>query len=305
MPGQIYIAGYLRLRRSRRLGPMRTELTEWLYTKGYGAPIRSEPVGGGCINEASRLYFADGATLFLKSNRAAPIDMFRTEAQGLLALANSVSLRVPDVIYASDDFLLLEDLGNARARSDYWEGLGAGLASLHAKPQSRFGFECDNYCGSTLQVNTPVEDGLEFFAEFRIRRLAQKAQQQSLLDTNELTALLAIADNLQKWIPAMPAVLIHGDLWSGNVHCDGLGTPALIDPACYWGWAEAELAMTILFGGFAEGFYAAYAEHAAVAPDWRDRAPLYNLYHLLNHLLLFGESYRAQIQQVSKRFLPR
>lgn len=283
---------------------MHNELTEWLHSSGYGIPVRSEPVAGGCINQATRLYFADGATLFLKTNNSADDNMFRAEAIGLSVLADSRTLRVPNVIQATSNFLLLEDLGEALPLPHYWEELGKGLAALHAKSQPGFGFVCDNYCGSTLQVNSRSAEGFEFFAEFRIRRLARLAYQQGLVDHKELTALLAIADNLPRWIPDMAPVLIHGDLWSGNVHCDARGLPALIDPACNWGWAEAELAMTLLFGGFKDAFYTAYTEHSRLEPGWHERAPIYNLYHLLNHLLLFGASYRPQIQQVCKRFSP-
>jgi fructosamine-3-kinase len=123
-----------------------------------------------------------------------------------------------------------------------------------------------------------------------------------LLERADLNRLENIASRLSNWIPQQPPVLLHGDLWSGNVHCDAQGSPALIDPACYWGWAEAELAMTSLFGGFEPDFYTSYAECSGMDSDWPERAPLYNLYHLLNHLLLFGGSYLGSIRQICRRF---
>jgi len=111
-----------------------------------------------------------------------------------------------------------------------------------------------------------------------------------------------IASNLTNWIPIQSPVLIHGDLWSGNVHCDRDGNPCLVDPATYWGWAEADLAMTELFGNFNREFYESYESVSDIEKDWRERSPLYNLYHLLNHLILFGPSYLGNIRSVIKRF---
>jgi fructosamine-3-kinase len=180
--------------------------------------------------------------------------------------------------------------------------LGRGLAALHRQEQPEFGFGADNYCGSTPQANPLMQDGWEFFARHRLLALAKPAQQRRLLNSAELRQVEDVAGRLADWIPAQPAVLLHGDLWSGNIHCDSRGLPALIDPACYWGWAEADLAMTTLFGGFDPRFYATYLECSGMQADWRERAPLYNLYHLLNHLLLFGGVYLDQVKQVLNRY---
>ena len=173
---------------------------------------------------------------------------------------------------------------------------------MHRHVQEKFGFSMDNFCGSRLQVNTTTEDGFEFFANHRILNLASSAFHRNLINRDDLSNLEYIAANLSRWIPEQPAVPLHGDLWSGNIHCDEQGQPALIDPATYWGWPEAELAMTTLFGGFSSVFYDSYGENSEMAADWLERAPLYNLYHLLNHLLLFGSSYLAQIRSISQRF---
>jgi fructosamine-3-kinase len=113
-----------------------------------------------------------------------------------------------------------------------------------------------------------------------------------------------LAARLADLIPEQPASIIHGDLWSGNVMTNSKGDPAIIDPAAYFGWAEADLAMTSLFGGFPPVFYQAYQEFRPLQPGWRERFPLYNLYHLLNHLNLFGASYREPVMGILENYSP-
>jgi fructosamine-3-kinase len=107
---------------------------------------------------------------------------------------------------------------------------------------------------------------------------------------------------LKDLIPVEPASLLHGDLWSGNAITNSQGGPAIIDPAAHYGWAEAELAMTTLFGAFPNAFYQAYEEVRPLEPGYYARFPLYNLYHLLNHLNIFGRGYLGQVQAILRRF---
>ncbi len=263
------------------------------------------PLAGGSINQTSALQLSSGRSLVVKQHARPPANMFKAEAAGLSALAEETSLRIPQVIHADENFLLLEDLGRGTPSGEFWRHLAIGLAELHSKQKPEFGFIMDNFCGSTAQINTRVEDGFRFFSEYRILHIASQCFDKHLLSMSRQKQLEYIGARLSDWIPEQPAVLIHGDLWSGNVHCDGDGNPALIDPAAYWGWAEAELAMTLLFGEFHRDFYDCYEEHGNVDSHWRERADLYNLYHLLNHLLLFGESYLREIENILKRFAPR
>jgi len=279
-----------------------TTMQNWLINNNLGEIEAISSIPGGCINETARISLASGRTVFIKLHQNPPPNFFVAEAAGLDALRCACSLKVPQVIHADREFLLLEDLGNTAAAAGFWSILGEGLAELHQKKMPAFGFEIDNYCGRTPQPNPQTIDGYEFFACHRLVVLARTAVKMSYLSSAEMKAIETIGSNLSQWIPAQPAVLIHGDLWSGNVHTDKQGQPALIDPACYWGWAEAELAMTTLFGGFDRAFYTAYETASGTAADWRERAPLYNLYHLLNHLVLFGESYHSQVGTVIKRF---
>lgn len=287
---------------------MPTDYRQCLSALGYEDLDKQEPLDGGCINQTSRVFVSNTVSdkdhcLILKQNPAAPEDMFAAEAEGLTALAGTNTLRIPEVIHVDKNFVLLEDLGQGIALADFWQRLGVGLAELHKSNSPVFGFTNDNYCGSTYQINTQMKTGHEFYAAYRIRHLVNLAQQRGLLNNRDSDALNYIADKLDRWIPEKPAVLIHGDLWRGNVHCTAEGLPALIDPAAYWGWAEAELAMTLLFGGFEKAFYDSYEEASEIDNSWRERAPLYNLYHLLNHLVLFGSSYLEQIRSIYKRFV--
>lgn len=229
--------------------------------------------------------------------------MFTREAEGLHALrAAGGAPRYPEPLAWGEKYLLLEDLKPIEPAPSYWQDLGRQLAAQHAHTSSKFGFSSDNYIGSTPQINTWSEDGYIFFAEHRLGYQARLAQDAGLLSAAEAAGIESIAARLPQLVPPQPASLLHGDLWGGNAISDERGQPALIDPAAYYGWAEAELGMTALFGGFAAEFYAAYEEIRPLEPGWSERLDLYNLYHLLNHLNLFGRSYHGQVIDVIRKY---
>jgi len=230
---------------------------------------------------------------------------FPAEALGLTRMAVDLGPRIPKVYVVTPSLLMMERLSlqplNAKAQAQ----LGEGLARLHlARTDSRYGFDQDHFIGATPQQNLPrVNSGPGAWAEFwwthRLNPLLEK------LNDPELTRPgLRLSDRLSELLPDLsePPSLLHGDLWSGNAAMDEQGCPVLVDPAPYYGAREAEFGMTRLFGGFTGEFYQAY-EHFAPLPDgWRDRVPLYTLYHLLNHTLLFGQSYRPESLSILRRF---
>jgi fructosamine-3-kinase len=269
---------------------------------GYGRVQRAVPVGGGCINNGLRLD-TEAGPLFLKLNPDCRADMFAREAEGLAALAGVPgSVRVPAILLTGRAFLLQEFVSPAPRAADYWEQAGRCLATLHGRTAPRFGFEHDNYIGLTPQPNPWTESGFEFFAGQRLGYQARLAERSGLLGPADLKALAALAARLERLVPAQPASLLHGDLWSGNLHVGPAGEPVLIDPAVHYGWAEADLAMLTLFGSPPESFFGAYCSVRPLAPGWRDRLGLYNLYHLLNHLNLFGGSYAGSVRTVLGRY---
>lgn len=278
------------------------QVQAWLEANGCGALLSSRSLGGGCINNAACLLTKNGGSFFLKTNARAPADMFAREAEGLRALRVAGGPRLPEPYLFGDDFLLLEDLQPAPRRPGYWQDFGRELAALHAHTLMRYGFEHDNYIGSTPQPNPWTEDGFVFFAQSRLSFQAQLAGRRGGLSQREVAQVERLAQRLPELLPAQPASLVHGDLWGGNAITDAAGNPALIDPAAHYGWAEAELAMTTLFGAFPQVFYQSYVDARPLQPGYWERFPIYNLYHLLNHLNLFGAGYRAEVLAIVRRF---
>jgi fructosamine-3-kinase len=259
------------------------------------APAQRRPLGGGCINSAATV--GDGErTFFVKWNDASRLDMFEAEADGLAALAQTGAIAVPRPICWGEcggtSFLVLERL--ALGGPTDWAQAGRRLAELHRAGAPSFGWRRDNYIGSSPQPNGSEDDWVAFFRDRRLGFQLALAQAQGHgrtlggLGERLLADLGALIDH-----DPVPS-LLHGDLWSGNLGGLADGTPAIYDPAVYYGDREADLAMTELFGGFGQPFYAAYREAWPLDPGYPVRRGLYNLYHVLNHLNLFGGSYLAQ-----------
>jgi fructosamine-3-kinase len=250
-----------------------------------------------------RLHLPDGLGVFAKVRRDMPADFFAAEARGLTALATASPLRVPRIIAIWNHGIALEDLGSGHARAHDWECAGQGLATMHRSAGERFGFDAPGWCGDSEQENVWDGDGLRFFAERRLLPQGQRARDCGRLDANDSKRLEALCTHLHELLLAHAPVLIHGDLWLGNLHACADGELALIDGgAVHYGWAESDLAMLTLFGEPPAAFFSAYQAQAGIDADWRQRAPLLNLYHLLNHLNLFGESYRGAVRSVLARY---
>jgi fructosamine-3-kinase len=197
-------------------------------------------------------------------------------------------VRVPAVLEVGNAFIRLEHL--ELQRSGDWEAMGRMLAKLHHVRGPRFGWHRDNWIGLSPQQNTWCDDWTEFFRERRLRPQAERAGVPVNLE--------GIAKLLGGHQP-QPS-LLHGDLWSGNAGFTAEG-PVIFDPAVYYGDREADLAMTELFGGFPRDFYDAYRKAWPLDEGYERRKHLYNLYHLLNHLNLFGDSYRGRVEATLRR----
>ena len=299
-------------------------------TKLFGnsiAILRTDRLSGGDINKAYGVTLNTGDHIFMKANEKDNAAFFTAEAAGLLAIASTNTIKTPKILctgtddgeYVGYSFLLLEYINSASRRKDYWETFAQELAAMHSadtaklfpsgasstiatnpatEPVSaRFGFHQDNFIGATAQKNTPTDSWCDFFRDCRLAPQFRAAD--SYFTAENRAKITKLLDNLDQFLvePERPS-LLHGDLWGGNVMCGADGKAMLIDPACYVGHREADLAMTELFGGFPPKFYDAYREAAPLQPGYKDRRDLYNLYQLLNHLNLFGSAYLEPVLSI-------
>lgn len=258
-------------------------------------------VGGGDISAAWRID-TDEAAVFVKTGPGNSLDMFEAEAEGLRELLAAKAVRVPEVlgcgVTTDGAYLAIEWIEFDRPTSDTEHLFGQQLAAMHRNCKERFGWHRDNTIGKTPQHNQWSGDWVEFF---RHRRLGFQLQLASRGGFNgELQSAGAkLSENFallfRDYQPA--ASLLHGDLWGGNWAVTN-GQPVIFDPAVYYGDRESDIAMTKLFGGFGPEFYAAYQESWPMEPGYENRLKLYQLYHILNHLNLFGSAYLGRAMQL-------
>lgn len=263
---------------------------------------QTRPVSGGCINSAYILQ-SDSTRYFIKLNQSQLHPMFKAEFAGLEELANSSTVKVPHPIVtgvlADNAFLVLEMISLARGNSQTDKLLGRQLAALHKKKQAYFGWQQNNTIGSTEQLNHSSDNWITFWRKnrlgFQLSLAEKKGYAGKLIKSGE-----KLSESLECFFSSHTphASLLHGDLWSGNAGVTDQYNPIIFDPACYYGDRETDIAMTELFGGFGSNFYAAYNESYPLHSDYRIRKTLYNLYHILNHLNLFGEGYLHQAQDM-------
>ena len=264
-------------------------------------------ISGGSINAAYKLQTNEHA-YFIKLNQPQLAFMFEAEAQGLEEMRALNCIRIPEVICHGQadghSYLVLEyiELGSLHGQSS--KLLGTQLANLHQHSQDFYGWHIDNTIGSTPQHNTRNHDWLTFWQQHRLGQQLKFAAQNGFTGQiqdkgQQLLEILYVFFN--NYSPK--ASLLHGDLWGGNAASDPQGNPVIFDPACYYGDREADIAMTELFGSFNSDFYSAYQAQYPLDSGYKTRKTLYNLYHILNHLNLFGGGYLSQSENMINQLL--
>ena len=261
-------------------------------------PQKQKSVSGGCINQTSRIQSADGRDYFIKENDLHFAPFFHAEAQALVEIKKTQTIRVPEVITygqtPSSSFLVLEFIKEGSSSDSGSAQLGHNLAKLHMIEQSSFGWTVDNCIGATPQPNPERENWVEFYRAFRLEHQFNLAKKKNKRFDKVDELLDGISFFFQDYSPH-PS-LLHGDLWGGNASFDSSGKPFIFDPASYYGDREADIAFTYMFGGFSPAFYKAYHDVYPLAPGFSMRKSLYNLYHELNHFNLFGGGYANSAQ---------
>jgi fructosamine-3-kinase len=274
---------------------------------GFEAAVRATaPMSGGCIHRTTAVSLTSGAELVAKTGGADALPLLVEEATGLDTLAETGTVLVPDRlgvgVYAGTAVLLMRRIDPAPATAAGWARFGRALAALHARDVgAAYGFDVDNHIGTTEQCNAWCDDWVTFNRQCRLGPQVELGRRRGVIEADEAARLERLGERLDELLPTRPEpALLHGDLWSGNAlpTADGSGpTVAVIDPACSVGDGQADLAMMKLFGGFPAACFEAYvAERGEPIDD--GLIAVYQLYHLLNHVNIFGRGYIGQAMGV-------
>jgi len=249
------------------------------------AEERLERLAGGDLSEVLLVRRPDGRVSVAKGGSATG-----TEAAMLRALAGA-GVPAPMPEGELDGVLLLEHIDNDGVFSPHaWGDIGAAVARLHANSDESHGWPVDFRIGTIDLDNRRTSDWPSFWAE---RRLISTA---SVLDRPWRERVDIVANRIDEMLPRAPAAsLLHGDLWTGNILVSGGKLAALIDPACYHGHREVDLAMLNLFDAPPDMFWEAYG---VIEPGWEERRPVYQLFPALIHLRLFGANYVGMVDRL-------
>ena len=255
---------------------------------------------------SGKLITVSGSTYFLKSgNKSAT---YACEAHGLSELKRAKAVEIVEPVAYDDTFILTKYVHQGRAETSFFEEFGRNFARMHRFTGDAFGFEENNFIGANVQINTADEtekhDWTAFYFNKRLLFQYHLAEKNRLVSDELRRNFSSLEKNIANILADSeePPTLLHGDLWSGNYLCNEVGNAVLIDPAVYYGHREADLAMTKLFGGFLPAFYKAYQQVYPLKPGWEYREDIYKLYHVLNHLNIFGRSYLSEVEWIIKKY---
>ncbi len=262
-------------------------------------------LSGGYVADAWLVTYADGTRVAGKTLSGAPADLFRVEAEGLAALREIGHLRTPAVLAVTDRLLLLEALEARDDSQGAWGAFAHHLAALHrGTVNDRFGWASDGYLGLLVQHNSWAASGHQFFAQHRVLRYLDEPLVRQMLTRSDRRALERFCDRLTDIIPAMPAVLTHGDLWSGNLLSREAGYITVIDPAVSYTWAEVDLSMLWCYQPPpSRCFFDLYQELNPSPPGWVERMPLLHVRELLSSIPHTGDPDGA-VQRLRRTLTP-
>jgi fructosamine-3-kinase len=264
-------------------------------------------LAGDHAQQVLSVSLADGSLRIAKMTDADSGDRLYAEADGLKALRQTGFLLVPHcervVDVHSSCVLIMDQLEQTgQASAETWRVFAEDLAAHHLSNHAdRFGWHRNNYIGATPQINTWTENWVEFNANLRLGYQYSIAKHK--LEARVSTRVECIIDRLSMWLPESPQpALLHGDLWSGNAITSALRI-GVIDPAVYIGDAWADIAMLTLFGSPPSVFMDTYTQLIGEPQQLRERLLIYQLYHMLNHFNLFGESYAGSVNRICKQLV--
>lgn len=261
---------------------------------------------GGNFNLAVRLRIKN-TEYFIKWTQGDYQGLFEAEAKNLETIHATGAIQVPRVLGVGQleekEYLMMEGIESVDKQANYWHDFGEKLAHLHQNTSAQgHGLAYTNFIGAAPQENSWTLDGVTFFIENRLKKQVGRALYDRKITPEIAEKFETLYERLPSLLPHEAPALIHGDLWSGNAMVNDQGLITLVDPCCFYGFREAELAFTTMFGGFDTKFYDAYHANFPIEKGFHERIPLYNLYPLMVHVNLFGEGYLPAVNKILATF---
>jgi len=264
------------------------------------------PLSGGSINAAYCVSHSNRNWFIKINDKEKYPGMFEAEAKGLALLKKSDFI-IPGIIAYGEhldySYLILDFIDTLSEQQMNWPLFGKNLAKMHQLSNDVFGLDYQNYIGSLEQKNNSAITWEEFYANQRILALSESAFNLGLLSNTEIKSAERLCAKLQDLLPKESPSLLHGDLWQGNLLCNKDSKPVLIDPAVYYGHREMDLAMLFLFGSIPNDSILEYELTYPLEKGWKKRMDIHQLYPLLVHLILFGESYYGSVNSILKKYV--
>ncbi len=266
-----------------------------------------EKAYGGSVNQ-SYILKSNEESYFIKVNNAWKFpDLFETEALGLNLLNNTKTFKIPQIVdvgvFENNCFLILEYIEQGQSIGNFWFNFAKSLTELHKNSSTYFGLDYSNYNGSLNQINDKKDNWADFFIENRLQYQCKLAFDNKKVEITFVKYFEKIYKKIDQLFPMEKPSLIHGDFWSGNYLISNKNEAIIIDPAVYYGHREMDIAMSLLFGGFDKKLYQHYNEIFPLEKGWEKRVDVANLYPLMVHVNLFGESYLKRVKGVLKKFI--
>lgn len=284
-------------------------MQEKLALIGDHSPVQLvQPVAGGDINQAYYVQ-TEERNYFIKTNRGVPADFFQIEADGLERIRATNTIAVPtvyhyDIANGDEEITLIMEWieGEKNTLTGRW--LGEGLAALHlATSGTLYGLDQTTFVGELTQDNTWYDNWVDYYQEKRLLPQLELAIRKGRMNDKRRERMEALLACLDQYLPKIPHVsLLHGDLWGGNWLAGKNGEPYLIDPSIVYGDHLFEIAFTELFGGFSAYFYQSYQSVFPLEDYYEEVKPIYQLFYLLVHLNMFGESYGRSVDRILTRY---
>ncbi|WP_281658929.1 fructosamine kinase family protein [Halobacillus sp. Cin3] len=263
-------------------------------------------VSGGDINQAFYVQ-TERQAYFIKTNAGVPSHFFQAEAEGLQTIQQTKTIRVPSVYHYDmpenrEPAALVMEWIESGNRNDH-AALGRQLAHMHKHTSNSYGYGAPTFVGRLDQPNTWAPSWVDYYRTCRLGAQLDIGISKKRMTNKRRKRMEALMSRLDQYLPAHPeASLLHGDLWGGNYMMDEHGQPVLIDPSILYGDHAFELAFTEVFGGFPADFYNHYQEVFPLPEQYEEIKPLYQLFYLLAHLNMFGESYGPAVDRILKHY---